>query len=1280
MTRHAARPALALFLAAGAAGAGPDNPNVTAGSATFNTSGSTTTITAADGTVINYNSFNIGAHETVQFVQPHANATVLNRITGGSPTSIDGQLLANGRVYLVNPAGVMFGRNSVVNVGHLYAAAANISDADFLAGQNNFTGASGSVVNHGTISGSFVSLVGASVANYGTITADRGTVVMAAGNDIVISERLGQWHVRVERGGDADASGSTPPLAAGDQYTIAAWHDGTTVADEIIIASAGNTAVSGTFAASDPATGGRVTVSGTDVEIGNTHQNAKKNDTIVDEDTVEDALNAGLDFSIVADGTIILPFDVTIDKTEGGEATFTLNAADTITLDGSIHNSSGSALNLDLDAGNLVELFGGIDLGGGALSAVSRHITLGNVIEGEASKQGLGHRIGHEHDQGIGHDNHDESIYDHNHHKFHDEPGSLTIQAGVIELRGSESVAGTAVLVTTSTIADLSEAGFAALSDGLRTEMLGTPANQDFALLVTGELIDIAAPGWQTQNGGGMRLFSTGSITIDPDSSFVLDGRFIQEGPATLSLGGEITTTGDDILFASDTTLTGDLLLSANDGSGADALVGFAGTIDGDHFLSADAGQGRIIALQDLGSSEQLNNLRLRGRTIDLYGDATSRFQQVYVADTLTLHGSDLTTTDTSQPIGLERASIEVLAESGDSFSGNLVLDGDSVLRTAGVSEDGRSGTFQILDGDQVFVAGTTNAMNGVEASLTIDSGDAATVFGGSVGTGVGSGNELAMLDVTASEARLHGDVFTHGMNFFAPVAIHAENLTLHTGTGVALFADDVYSAEFEANSVSFQYSGDPTVDLGSNRTPFKFQGWIGARSSGYEPERSSESEYAFTNITFGDDRSPAAAASFLFGTYAEPGEALTPGHSLFDSFYVYAYDNITMGEGEKLTAFGTLELATGSESFGTVTIGDVNVLGDFYVSTQRLVFNTRAPGQVEGVGTEEDRIAGRTPELATDFGMEVIAAGSINLYVDEMLANGSGRVLALDSSGLTEFDGSGFGPVTQISGQDLEIPVVDSTLFESLLNGTPVRSAEGRPLYGYDLAVTAKPTIPTNEIDPNLALGFDGVDRFDPRYAGRYIPGGDVLRELALNPRAHDAAGHRSRATSGSGIISDLPGTPNPGVTDYTVTLDRLSVGAVRRLENVYVALFGEPVEEGSDIRSNTQDLHRQILNSWTSYRSAGGTDAMGFAGWAYQNDPAFFQTLVQIRELMDSLEALGLTPIDYARARARTLDRLRPGSLEIGAIDRMLRGLDQFVIPEPGTEGGANTNVASR
>ncbi|MFG0307441.1 MAG: filamentous hemagglutinin N-terminal domain-containing protein [Phycisphaerales bacterium JB040] len=1241
MNTHAATTALALFLAAGAAGAGPDNPTVTAGSATFNTSGSTTTITAADGTVINYNSFNIGAGETVQFVQPHSNASVLNRITGGSPTSIDGSLLANGRVYLVNPAGVMFGRNAVVNVGHLYAAAANISNDDFLAGRNNFTGSAGSVVNHGSITGDFVSLVGARVANHGTITSDRGTVVMAAGNDVVISERLGQWHVRVDRAASpASPAGSQPSLAAGDQYSVAAWHDGATTADTIIIASAGDTAVSGSLSASDPASGGLLSIRGADVTIG-TDPLALSTD-FIDTGAVEAALNTGLDFEVSAAGDLTLASGATITKAAGGDATLTLSAGDSLFLDGSIENLSAGALSLDLDAANLISIAGDISLAGGALSAVATDIRLASIDEEPARSR-----------------------------------ASNSISAGVIELNAANTLDVESVLATTSTIADLSAGAFDALSIELRIEMQATPANQDLAVLLSGLDVALVNPSITTANSGGLRLFALNSAELTPNAAIALDGRFLQEGPAGLSLGGEITTTGDDILFASDATLTGDLLLNANDGSGADALIGFAGTIDGDHFLSADAGQGRIIALQDLGSAAQLNTLRLRGRTIDLYGDATSRFRQVYVADTLTLHGSDLTTTDTTQPMGLERASIEVLAELGDSFAGNLVLDGDSALTTAGVSEDGRSGTLPILDGDQVFIAGTTNALGGVASTLTIDSGDAATTFGGTVGTGVGSGNELAMLDVTADEARLFGDVFTHGMNFFAPVAIHSQLATLHTGDGVALFADDIYSAQNQANSVAFLYTGDPAVELGANRTPFKFRGWIGARSSGYGGERSGESEFALTDITFGGDRSPATAASFLFASDAQPGDALTPGLSFFDNFYVYAYDNITMGAGQKLTSFGSLDIATGSASFGTITLGDVNVLGNLTVNTQRLVFNTRAPGVLEGVGTEEDRIAGRTPDLLNDFGMELIASGDIGLFVDEIIASGSGRVLALDADGLAEFDGAGFAPITQINGEDIVVPTVDTSLFESVLS-VPVRF-EGNPLYAYDLAITTTST-PTNEIEPNLALGFNGVDRFDPRYAGRYVPSDRVLRELALNPRANDASTHRNKAATGSAIISDLPGTPEPGVTDYTVTLDRLSLGAVRRLETAYVGLFGEPVEEGSDIRTNTQSLHRQILNSWTDYRTAGGADAMGFAGWAYQNDPAFFQTLLDIRELMDALENLGLTPLDHARARARTLDRLRPGSLEIGTIDRMLRGLDQLVIPEPGEQGRQGPTVARR
>ncbi len=58
-----------------------------------------TTIHAGQNSIINYSSFNIGVPETVQFIQPSSNASVLNRILSANPTNIDGTLLANGSVF-----------------------------------------------------------------------------------------------------------------------------------------------------------------------------------------------------------------------------------------------------------------------------------------------------------------------------------------------------------------------------------------------------------------------------------------------------------------------------------------------------------------------------------------------------------------------------------------------------------------------------------------------------------------------------------------------------------------------------------------------------------------------------------------------------------------------------------------------------------------------------------------------------------------------------------------------------------------------------------------------------------------------------------------------------------------------------------------------------------------------------------------------------------------------------------------------------------------------------
>src|SRR3569833_1633083 len=117
--RNAVARALALaVLASGAAQAGPLGAEVVAGRATIDsTQGSTTIHQASQSAVLNWQSFDIDAGESVRFVQPSSQAVALNRVLSADPSCILGRLSANGTVFLVNPNGVVFGAEARVSVG-----------------------------------------------------------------------------------------------------------------------------------------------------------------------------------------------------------------------------------------------------------------------------------------------------------------------------------------------------------------------------------------------------------------------------------------------------------------------------------------------------------------------------------------------------------------------------------------------------------------------------------------------------------------------------------------------------------------------------------------------------------------------------------------------------------------------------------------------------------------------------------------------------------------------------------------------------------------------------------------------------------------------------------------------------------------------------------------------------------------------------------------------------------------------------------------------------------
>ena len=139
---------------------------------------------------INWNTFDIGTGAKVNIVQPGSSSVLLNRVTSTNPSQIFGQLSANGQVVLVNPNGIVFGQDGSVSASSFTASTLGISDADFLAGNNQYQrkGSTAAVVNQGTISttGGYVALLGASVSNEGRIQTQGGTAYLGAAETIKI--------------------------------------------------------------------------------------------------------------------------------------------------------------------------------------------------------------------------------------------------------------------------------------------------------------------------------------------------------------------------------------------------------------------------------------------------------------------------------------------------------------------------------------------------------------------------------------------------------------------------------------------------------------------------------------------------------------------------------------------------------------------------------------------------------------------------------------------------------------------------------------------------------------------------------------------------------------------------------------------------------------------------------------------------------------------------------------------------------------------------------------
>jgi filamentous hemagglutinin family protein len=264
--------------------AAPSGEQVVQGEATFTQDGNTTIIdTGTHETIVQYDSFDIYQDEIVEINQPTDDSRILNHIPHGDPTVLNGTLLSNGFVFIVNPAGVFAGDTAIIDVGGLVAAAGDLSYEDFLAGEDRFTGLRGDVeVAEGALirADQSVLLLGRRVANYGTVIAEGGLVAFVAGDNAVLGSLDGHLIVRVDGAGGAaaeeadfaltqagtvDAGDGRVALSAGDTWSLAMNHTGVTRGRQIELEARGDgiVQVAGTLdasAAGEGQTGGSIRV------------------------------------------------------------------------------------------------------------------------------------------------------------------------------------------------------------------------------------------------------------------------------------------------------------------------------------------------------------------------------------------------------------------------------------------------------------------------------------------------------------------------------------------------------------------------------------------------------------------------------------------------------------------------------------------------------------------------------------------------------------------------------------------------------------------------------------------------------------------------------------------------------------------------------------------------------------------------------------------------------------------------------------------------------------
>lgn len=978
----------------------PKGGAVVAGQATIATAGSTTTINqASQRAVIDWRSFSVGPTETVNFQQPNASSSTLNRVLGNDPSAIFGRITANGTVLLVNPNGILFGRTAQVDVGGLVASTANIANTDFMAGKLAFTepGRQGATVeNQGTITigqGGLAAFVGRGVSNSGVIHARLGKVSLAAGDAFVLDlygDKLVNLIVdsavmqtmtdasgmplaaRVDHSGQIVAEGGVVQLTAA---TVKQLVDNVINVGGVIRATSFDTApglislrgdantrlaVSGTLDASGTR-GGRIEVTARDVLLTEAARVDASGSTgggtvaiggdwqgrgaLPNAQTVSVASGASIDASAIASG-----LGGTVSVWADGDTRFV----------GAIAARGGSAGG---DGGN-------IEVSGKARLAFDGDVTA-SASSGSAGSVLL-------------------------------DPTNIVISATGGALPGSSTAGDFTVGV-----------------DSVRRVLL---TGTNVGMTATNDItVNTVIDGRSTAggaSGGGLRLEAGRNVSIN-------ESVILNNGSLAISAGGHLTQAANTVV----STGTGSMNLTGATGVQLGQLVTNGGAV------TIASSQGTVVVdtpIVGTGSTGRAGTLTATGKGITLNGGRVSDFSLTNgdAAQTVQLLGS-LDATGAGQVLSAGGATLANVTSAGFTLSG--VAGAGTAASSLSLSGSLTSTGTGLVDLRTVNGL-TLTATGGVAAggSLKLLAGGALSTAAGSAIVAAGPANLTAANLVIGGGLQAGGTGSSELTATSGSITLGAAAAVKAVGSGALIFTGTGFVQNTGAKVQSG--SGGTTIRAGSaNLTATALVSTGSVSLSG--------ANVTVTESIVGPDTSTALAAAL---TVEAAGQATLAGGRFGGGVDITAITPSTATRGGitlngTLLAGGTLRMATdGDTSLQAVKSASIGLADTLGSSAGRSGGNLALHGDVDSAGATRFGLAGA---FSTDSNVKVTSAGALGIEAASILVRGgSGTGVSADSAGLNV---SGAASMTLTASGD-DVTTAPATVRPALLAEGSLRTQGG--------------------------------------------------------------------------------------------------------------------------------------------------------------------------------------------------------------------------------------------